>query len=103
MKEMTRIPVTVAERYEEGKVGELLDHDNHALAGVDPVPDCEPLRIAGVFAAGVVGTMLAAVLELPEQAQTLLAAGLAIDMLFILFKKAARPMLDAFGSFFGGP
>lgn len=103
LKEMTRILVTVAERYAEGKVGELLDHDDHALAGVDPAPDYEPLRIAGVFAAGVVGAVLASVLKLPELAQTLLAAGFAIVMLFILFKKAARPMLDAFGSFFGGP
>lgn len=103
LKEMTRILVTVAERYAEGKVGELLDHDDHALAGIDPAPDYEPLRIAGVFAAGVVGAVLASLLELPELAQTLLAAGFAIVMLFILFKKAARPMLDAFGSFFGGP
>ncbi|MER8047721.1 hypothetical protein [Streptomyces sp. NPDC094032] len=103
LKEMTRILVTVAERYAEGKVGELLDHDDHALAGVDPAPDYEPLRIAGVFGAGVVGAVLASALELSELAQTLLAAGLAITMLFILFKKAARPMLDAFASFFGGP
>ncbi len=103
LKEMTRILVTVAERYAEGKIGELLDHDDPAIADVDPAPDYEPLRIAGVFAAGVVGAVLASVLELPELAQTLLAAGFAIVMLFILFKKAARPMLDAFGSFFGGP
>ncbi|MGW7347876.1 hypothetical protein [Streptomyces sp. NPDC054854] len=103
LKEMTRILVTVAERYAEGKVGELLDHDDQALAGIDPAPDYEPLRIAGVFAAGVVGAVLASLLELPELAQTLLAAGFAIVVLFILFKKAARPMLDAFGPFFGGP
>ncbi|WP_435599803.1 hypothetical protein [Streptomyces sp. C10-9-1] len=103
LKEMTRILVTVAERYAEGKVGELLDHDDHALAGIDPAPDYEPLKIAGVFAAGVVGAVLASLMELPELAQTLLAAGSAIVVLFILFKRAARPMLDAFGSFFGGP
>lgn len=102
LKEMTRILVTVAERYAEGKVGELLDHDDHALVGIDPAPDYEPLRIAGVFAAGVVGAILASLLKFPELAQTLLAAGSAIVMLFILFKRAARPMLEAFGSFFGG-
>ncbi|MBT1186237.1 hypothetical protein HET69_20085 [Streptomyces sp. CJ_13] len=100
---MTRILVTVAERYAEGKVGELLDHDDDALKGVDPAPDYEPLRIGLIFAAGVLGAIAASALDLPDLAQTLFAAGSAIVALFILFKKAARPMLDAFGPFLGGP
>ncbi|MDT0385960.1 hypothetical protein [Streptomyces dubilierae] len=100
LQKLTEMLVTITERYVEGKVGELLD--DAELHNVDPVPRYEPLRVASIFTVAVGFGAVAAYAGLPAQLQSLVAIGAAAFMVFVLYKRAARPMLDAIAPFLGG-
>ncbi|MEU1073179.1 MULTISPECIES: hypothetical protein [unclassified Streptomyces] len=88
LEDLTVMLLTIAERYAEGRIGDLLDADQ--LAGADPAAPRERLRMLAVGLVVVVVMACAAVLGLPEAA---LVPLLPVVVLFVavVFNRGRMP------------
>ncbi|MCT4356292.1 hypothetical protein M5362_24495 [Streptomyces sp. Je 1-79] len=92
VKDLARMLVRIADRYAAGRLGALLDEEQ--LAGLTPIADREPLRLAvtAVVVAGIgVGVAL---LDLPGVAETYLIGGAGAAVVAILYGRRAHRGLD---------
>ncbi|REE63979.1 hypothetical protein BX257_6642 [Streptomyces sp. 3212.3] len=90
----------IAERYVDGRIGQLLDEDE--LADLQPAPDREPLRLilsAVLFGAGATGIVLAPV---PEAAQTYLVGACGLLVLSLIYGRGASKALGLLAALRGG-
>ncbi|MEU4504118.1 hypothetical protein [Streptomyces sp. NPDC024089] len=92
LKDLARMMLTIADRYTAGKVGVLLDEEQ--LAGLVPVADREPWRIAGtaLVVAGVGAGI--ALLDLPGAAETYLVGGAGAATVALLYGRRAHRGLE---------
>ncbi|MGR6968108.1 hypothetical protein ACU639_00520 [Streptomyces cynarae] len=100
LTELGSLLLKIAERYVEGRLGQLLDEEE--LAGLQPVPDREPLRLvlaAILFGAGSVGAVFASV---PEAAQTYLVGACGLLVLTLVYGRGARRALEVLATLRGG-
>ncbi|MFE0545223.1 hypothetical protein [Streptomyces sp. NPDC058891] len=90
----------IAERYVDGRIGQLLDEDE--VADLQPIPDREPLRLilsAVLFGAGATGIVLAPV---PEAAQTYLVGVCGLLVLSLIYGRGASKALGILTALRGG-
>ncbi|MFH9003710.1 hypothetical protein ACH4E5_10780 [Streptomyces afghaniensis] len=92
VSEISDLALTVAERYSQGMVGALLDEER--LAGLEPVTDREPYRIAGI--ALLVGASGAAIafLDLPATAETYLIGGVGLALATLLYRGGSTRAME---------
>lgn len=89
----------VADRYSSGRIGALLDQED--LAGVEPVPARETLRLAMAAALATAGSTGAALSPLPEAALTPLIPGITLLSTLIVYGRNVRKALSVFGTLRG--
>ncbi|MGV9351127.1 hypothetical protein ACWDSD_41715 [Streptomyces spiralis] len=100
LTELGRLVMKIAERYVEGRLGQLLDDDE--VTGLQPAPDREPLRLAvaaALFGAASYGVVLA---PIPEAAQTYLVGSCGLLILTTVYGRGARKALEVITTLRGG-
>lgn len=99
LRDLAELLLTIAERYAAGRIGALLDESH--LAGVQPVPDREVWRVATAVVLAMAGSLLVALVGLPNDAVGPVMVGVSVLAFVLVYGRDVRRVLDVLGVLHG--